>query len=193
MVTISHVLRSLTRRSRPVPAVAETLVGSPPVDESPAVAETPVAETPVCPPPVAESPAVSDPPAHDDSAAAGSEIIEATLVEYSVPVVVQRPVDRDTSRAEEALYDLVRERVLGMVGPGGTFNVSMRTANDDDLFFSQAFAQLIARELVSQLHASASQPSSAELGPSVAPPAAIGAGKEPGPEQATTHDSRLIA
>jgi hypothetical protein len=113
-----------------------------------------------------------------------------TVVEYSVPVLVQRPVDHNTSRAEEALYELVRERVLGMVGPGGTFTVSMRTADDDDRFFSQAFAQLIARELVSQLQASA-RPTTSEI--STRSAGAIGTGRAPRAVHALSHESRLIA
>jgi hypothetical protein len=77
-----------------------------------------------------------------------------------------------------------------MVGPGGTFTVSMRTSNDDDRFFSQAFAQLIARELVSQLHAS-SRPMPSELTTSAT--AAIGAGRPNRSTHAVSHESRLSA
>jgi hypothetical protein len=187
VVTISRLLRPFTRRARPTveapaPVAAETAV--------PVVEETPA---PVV---VAEAPAPAEPshsaPAHakvdvdvDDTA-----VLEATVVEYSVPVLVQRPVDLSTSRAEEALYDLVRERVQGMVGPGGTFTVSMRTSDDDDRFFSQAFAQLIARELVSQLQASSRQVP-AELTASAAD--AIGPGRPSRSMHALPHESRLIA
>jgi hypothetical protein len=217
VVTISRLLRPFTRRAQPTveaPAVAAVSDAESPVVESAAVAEAPVvesaavAEAPVVEPapvaeasvvepaPVAEAPAQPESshsePAHAkvDVAVDDSAVLEATVVEYSVPVLVQRPVDRDTSRAEEALYDLVRERVLGMVGPGGTFTVSMRTSNDDDRFFSQAFAQLIARELVSQLHASSRQVP-AELTKSAA--GAIGTGRPSRSMHALPHESRLIA
>ena len=196
VVTISRLLRPFTRRARPTVEAAPVAEAAPVTETAPVAETAPAAEAAFAAAPVTEAPVAGAQQAEPVSASPEpsqvdvAPVVEATIVEYSVPVLVQRPVDLDTSRAEEALYALVTERVQGMVGPGGTFTVSMRTSDEDDRFFSQAFAQLIARELVSQLHASSRQVPAELTRPAAG---AIGTGRSSRSVHAVSHESRLSA
>ena len=51
---------------------------------------------------------------------------------------------------QRLVYNLVHDRLLSTLGPGGTFAVTIRHT-DDDAFFAQTFAESIAREVASTL------------------------------------------
>ena len=51
---------------------------------------------------------------------------------------------------QRLVYNLVHDRLLSTLGPGGTFAVTIRHT-DDDTFFAQTFAESIAREVASTL------------------------------------------
>lgn len=57
----------------------------------------------------------------------------------------------DTAEAEQRLYELVRDRMLGAVGPGAIWTVALRRTNDADAFFSQTIAETLARDIAGQL------------------------------------------
>jgi len=51
---------------------------------------------------------------------------------------------------QRLVYNLVHDRLLSTLGPGGSFAVTIRHT-DDDIFFAQTFAESIAREVASTL------------------------------------------
>ena len=51
---------------------------------------------------------------------------------------------------QRLVYNLVHDRLLSTLGPGGSFAVTIRHT-DDDTFFAQTFAESIAREVASTL------------------------------------------
>ena len=51
---------------------------------------------------------------------------------------------------QRLVYNLVHDRLLSTLGPGGSFAVTIRHT-DDDAFFAQTFAESIAREVASTL------------------------------------------
>jgi hypothetical protein len=57
----------------------------------------------------------------------------------------------ETAQTEQQIYDLVRERMLAAVGPGGIWSVSLRTAADIDTFFAETIAEAFARDLAGHI------------------------------------------
>ena len=64
----------------------------------------------------------------------------------------------NTADLHELVYELVRTRLLNSIGTDGSFAVTMRRAEDDDTFFSEVFAQSIARDIAASLSATHSVP-----------------------------------
>lgn len=54
----------------------------------------------------------------------------------------------ETAETEQRIYDVVRERMLAAVGPGGLWSVSLRSATDIDTFFAETIAESFARDIV---------------------------------------------
>ena len=58
----------------------------------------------------------------------------------------------------ELVYEMVRTRLLDSIGSGGSFAVGVRHPDDDDAFFSEIFAQAVARDVAASLAATHSVP-----------------------------------
>jgi hypothetical protein len=67
---------------------------------------------------------------------------------------VAPPSDEELQRL---VFDLVHDRLLRTLGPGGSFAVTMRR-DDDDAFFAETFAETIAWEVASTLRSPVIQP-----------------------------------
>lgn len=64
----------------------------------------------------------------------------------------------NTADLHDLVYDLVRTRLTNAIGPEGSFAVTMRRSDVDDTFFSEVFAQSIARDIAASLAATRSVP-----------------------------------
>lgn len=64
----------------------------------------------------------------------------------------------NTGDLHDLVYDLVRTRLSDAIGPDGSFAVTMRRSDVDDTFFSEVFAQSIARDIAAALAATHSVP-----------------------------------
>jgi hypothetical protein len=69
-----------------------------------------------------------------------------------------RDVYAPNTDLHELVYELVRTRLLNSIGPDGSFAITMRRSDDDDTFFSEVFAQSIARDIAASLAATHSVP-----------------------------------
>lgn len=65
----------------------------------------------------------------------------ATAVRDLWAIAAAEPVCEDD--LQQVVYDLVRARIMRMVGPGGSFAITIRSDNDDAMF-SETIAEAIA-------------------------------------------------
>jgi hypothetical protein len=64
----------------------------------------------------------------------------------------------NTADLHDLVYELVRTRLMNSIAPGGSFAVTVRRPEDDDAFFSEVFAQSVARDIAASLAATHSVP-----------------------------------
>jgi hypothetical protein len=64
----------------------------------------------------------------------------------------------NTADLHDLVYELVRTRLMDSIGARGSFAVTVRRPDDDDTFFSEVFAQSIARDIAGSLAATHSVP-----------------------------------
>ncbi|GAB3030300.1 hypothetical protein GCM10027052_03200 [Parafrigoribacterium mesophilum] len=64
----------------------------------------------------------------------------------------------NTADLHDLVYELVRTRLTTAIGRDGSFAVAVRHPDDDDAFFSEVFADSIARDIAASLAATHSVP-----------------------------------
>lgn len=63
--------------------------------------------------------------------------------------------DVSESEDQQLVYDRMRERLMQLFGPGGSFRISLGRATDDEGFFAQTVAETVAWEVAASLAAPA--------------------------------------
>lgn len=58
---------------------------------------------------------------------------------------------------QQAVFDLLREQLIALFGPGGSFRVTLGRASDDDALFVETVADTIAWDVTASLTASHSE------------------------------------